>query len=284
MKTLKITFLEDSPNGLREITEDNWSGACRIVSRSHIQKAFEKDNLAESGVYILIGPCDLVGERKLSSKIYIGRADSVDERLAQHHKSKDFWTTAFVFFRKNDPLHAGHTGYLESRLIELATNAGNSVLANAAAPKPPHLNEADIDSMNGFLRHAERVLQALGHDLFTIRQASNEGLKQPTESATFNVPGNLNDLVNSFKEYCLALKATEVYSTQVPDLRAKVTFGSGSRVYASLRLQKHRVRLSVHGHGVMYVNEGASFAGEVLSKLLEAHANCLARLTKEVAD
>jgi hypothetical protein len=189
-----------------------------------------------------------------------------------------------VFFRKNDdPLHAGHSRYLESRLIKLANDAGNSVLDNAVAPKLPHLNETDEDSMNEYLRHVERVLQALGHDLFTVRQVANDDLKEPVDTSAFHVPENLKSLVNSIKGQCMALKATEVYSTQVPDLRAKVFVGARSRIYASLRFQKHPVRLYIHDHGIVYVNEGDSLGAEVLSKLSNAHSIALARLTKELS-
>jgi len=88
-------------------------------------------------VYILVGPSDVekgAHPPKLISQFYIGKSDALDERLRHHHESKEFWSTAFAFYRLADDLHGGQKKQLEAHLIKKARAAGNTV-NNVANPR-----------------------------------------------------------------------------------------------------------------------------------------------------
>lgn len=87
--TIKIAGA--SPDGVRRLTTTNWSGVCVVLSRNQIDSALGSAELARAGVYILAGPAEIETESKsprLVSKIYIGKSETLDERLRSHHAAK----------------------------------------------------------------------------------------------------------------------------------------------------------------------------------------------------
>lgn len=88
---------------------------------------------------------------------FISKSDVLDERLRRHYGRKDFWSTAFVFYRAPEDLNAGETAQLESLLIERAKAAGNE-LTNVATPKQPSYS----DSITTFAGRIEDMLYVEG--------------------------------------------------------------------------------------------------------------------------
>jgi len=252
MEPIKITFLEPTADGLRRLTTDNWSGVCLVISRSHLAAALKTEELAHSGIYILVGPSKVTfgedGRPALVFDLYIGKSDSLDERIAFHDKERKFWSIAFAFYRDGeDDLHAGQTGDIEASLIAKAREAGNQVdngnhVTNKATPKI-HNNPSQSQSTQIFLGHIETMLKALGYDFFSSQKLPDAGIAEPANNPEISIPENLQSLVNEIQTVCVALPSTEFYSTHVPDLRAKVISAQGSRVFARILFLKHAVKL-----------------------------------------
>ena len=249
MRSLRIEFLSDIPSGPRRVRDDNWSGQTLLCSRPHIDSALQGDVLDVSGVYILVGPSELKSEGQIlrfQSSIYIGQGDSVRDRIQSHLKNKEFWREAVVFYRQPDELHAGNIKYLESRLIQLATAAGNCVLENSISPQAPALAVAEKESTEDFLKRAIFCLGAIGYDFFTPQPAlppSKPG-PRPTPPEVY-IPQNLQSLIDQIREIIEPLPNVEIYTTKSPDWRAKVAFGSTFRVFIRVVFRKDRIRIKI---------------------------------------
>jgi hypothetical protein len=139
---LTVEFLEDSPDGLRLVTQANSPVECLISSRTTLPRSFANEGsfklLDVPGVYLLIGPpvpgADNTAQQGSQlSQLYIGQADSVADRLDSHLKSeqKRWWQTVVVIRRADkNPLNLTQCKFLESTLCALALKATKCALAN----------------------------------------------------------------------------------------------------------------------------------------------------------
>ncbi len=274
MESITITFLESSPDGVRRLTTNNWSGACLVISREHFASARRVEDLMRPGVYILVGPSEINMDGplpRLVSRIYIGKSDVLDERLRNHYDGKMFWSTAFAFYREGkDDLHGGQTAQLEALLIARARAAGNNVVTNVATPKQTG-KTFDSESTASFAMHIEVMLKALGYDFFSPRPILLSESVPAAKEEDVVVPLNLLPVVNEVKQICSALPATEFYSTHVPDLRAKVMHEGSTRVFARIQFQKHAVKLTMKGGPTMILEAQAGVPEHVAEELRLSH-------------
>jgi hypothetical protein len=290
MEPIKITFLEPFADGLRRLTINSWSGVCIALSRNRLDSALATGKLAHPGVYILVGPSrirDGDHGQTLDFKLYIGKSDSLDERIALHNRSKDFWSAAFLFYRDGEEqLHAGQTGALEARLIARVRHGGNEVV-NIATPEE-HETPGDFESTGAFLDHIETVLAALGYNFFTSQTlpgaATLESIEEPAPPG-IAIPNKLQRIISKIEKACLALESTEFYETQVPDMRAKVVSGEHFRVYALLRMQKSGVKLVVKNKPEQAFLLGASdsLSDETIGAIKTAHSRAMGQLAQPAA-
>jgi hypothetical protein len=147
---------------MKIVEKSNWIGRAIVCPRSTFQDLKQRPEFRKTGVYVLIGqthPDDL-------PTVYLGEGDPVGDRLLQHHKAKDFWTSAIFFTSKDDNLNKAHVQYLEARLVALARDARRCELENGNAPALPSLSEADIAEMDEFLDQMLLIYPALGISVF----------------------------------------------------------------------------------------------------------------------
>ena len=156
-------FLPDgTPDGMKIVEKSNWVGRAIVCPRGAFQDLKQRPEFRKTGVYVLIGqasPDDL-------PTVYIGEGDPVGDRLTQHQKTKDFWTTAVFFTSKDDNLNKAHVQYLEAKLIARATEAKRCKLDNGNAPALPSLSEADIADMEEFLAQMLLIFPVVGVSVF----------------------------------------------------------------------------------------------------------------------
>ncbi|MGE0406421.1 MAG: GIY-YIG nuclease family protein, partial [Candidatus Korobacteraceae bacterium] len=135
---LDIICIDGTAEGVRIVSNFNWSGQCVVCSRDAYEKEPNRKEFDASGVYLLIGPPapDL-------PLIYVGEGDTVNKRLRAHGKAKSFWQTLVLFTRTPQPLGKTQIQYLESRLCALASAAKKCKLDNGNEPTLPSMPEAD---------------------------------------------------------------------------------------------------------------------------------------------
>ena len=158
--TIKLFLPTGEATGIRTAEISNWTGKAIAGPRTEIDKFLKRPELNSPGVYILIG-----SDESGDSRIYIGEAECVKNRLKQH-KNKEFWVQVMAFISKDENLTKGHIKYLESELIKKAIAVGKTTLENSQGGNAA-LPESDIADMEVFLSKLYQLLPVLGTDVFT---------------------------------------------------------------------------------------------------------------------
>jgi hypothetical protein len=151
------------PTGLITAEIVNWTGHVILAPRSRLPDLLQRKEPSRTGVYFLFGPDP---SNPAQTLLYIGESENVGKRMAQHNKDneKAFWERVCIITSKDQNITKGHGKYLESRLIEIAKEAGRAKLANGTAPEYGGLPEADLDDMEFFLEQIRVVLPVQGLD------------------------------------------------------------------------------------------------------------------------
>ena len=158
-KSIRVYLADGTVSGIRHGEVANWTGQAIACPRRRFAELKQWDEVRRPGVYFLYG----VDEETGQDQVYIGEAEIVADRLSNHVGNKDFWGEVIAFTSKDENLTKGHVRYLESRLVQLATDAKRDALENTARPQLPSLPRADRDAMEEFLDGVRLLLGVLGH-------------------------------------------------------------------------------------------------------------------------
>lgn len=160
-RTVKIYLVDGIPSGVMTAEIMNWTGKFTVAPRTQLADLAQRDELKRTGVYILAGqnPKDPTQEM-----VYIGESDNIWKRLIQHNNdtSKDFWGKTIIITSKDENLTKAHGRYLESRLIQIASQAQRAQVINGTNPEITSLPEPDIADMEYFLAQIQMILPVLG--------------------------------------------------------------------------------------------------------------------------
>src|SRR5262245_11608116 len=128
-RTLRIYLVDGSPTGVLTAEIMNWTGRVTVGPRSQLAALAARPDRSRTGIYLLVGP-DPDAPNK--DRVYVGEGDKVITRLTKHEadESKDFWTRTVVVTSKDENLTKSHVRYLESRLLQMALQAGRAVISN----------------------------------------------------------------------------------------------------------------------------------------------------------
>ncbi|WP_104202613.1 GIY-YIG nuclease family protein [Billgrantia saliphila] len=159
--SIRIFLADGVPEGLRIVEKSNWTGRAVVAGRAQLSQALSRDELGQPGVYVLTGPAE-----EGTSRLYVGEADVLRDRLRQHVAGKDFWTRFVAFTSTNEGLNKAHVRYLEARLLELAKAANQWSLENGTSPASPPLSEPDRADAEWFLQEMLVIFPLLGIDAF----------------------------------------------------------------------------------------------------------------------
>ncbi|MGH8830020.1 MAG: GIY-YIG nuclease family protein [Polaromonas sp.] len=167
--SLRIFVADGDPDGLRLVERSNWVGKALVFPRALLPQVKQRPELAQTGVYLLLGPRD-DGEGDM---LYVGEGDPIRPRLESHYAQKDFWTRAVCFVATPGQLNKAHVQFLESNLVRLAKAAKRLPLDNGNHPTEPSLSEADRADMQVFLDNMLGMLPVLGvHAFEQVAKAS----------------------------------------------------------------------------------------------------------------
>lgn len=185
-KQIRLFLVDGTPGGLTTAEITNWTGHVLTGPRSGVGALVQREEARRTGVYLLLGDDE---EALGDTRCYIGEADIVSDRLRQHLRDKEFWDRVVVITSKDANLTKSHGRYLESKLIELAKQAGRVTLENGTAPPAPPLPEADRSDMDEFLAQLHIVLPVLGVNAIRVRPIVATTIQGPAsaESPTFTL-------------------------------------------------------------------------------------------------
>ncbi|MDN4504126.1 GIY-YIG nuclease family protein [Alteromonadaceae bacterium BrNp21-10] len=158
-KTIRIYLDDGLITGIRHAEIVNWTGQAISTPRTRIKQLSDWPESQKPGVYFLFGVDDESGNPAL----YIGEAENVLDRLANHLANKDFWNEVIFFTSKDENLTKSHVKYLESQLVKIAKTVNRYVLLNGNAPQLSSLPRGDRDSMEEFIVNLRTLLGVMGH-------------------------------------------------------------------------------------------------------------------------
>lgn len=182
-RTIQLFLVDGKPTGLRKATIHGWTGVVLVSSQSTFAKLTERDEVDRTGIYILTGPDP---EKEGMTRVYIGSANSVRERIKQSAEKREFWETAIAVTTSDDDLSKGHAEYLEARLIQITAQAGRVTLDNGTQPDTSRrrLPEADVANMEQFLANLRIILPVVGLDMLKPQPRAVTQTAKPVEERT----------------------------------------------------------------------------------------------------
>ncbi|MEA2118980.1 GIY-YIG nuclease family protein [Halovibrio sp. HP20-50] len=184
--SIRIFLADGTPEGLRLVEKSNWTGRAVVANRSQLERALMRGEMAQPGVYVLTGQTE-----DGVSKLYVGEADALGDRIKQHVSGKEFWTRVVAFTSTNEGLNKANVRYLEAGLLALAKTANQWALDNGTFPAPPPLSEADRADAEWFLAEMLVIFPLLGIDAFEA--ASSQAAASSSEQVEPPVTLYLNE-------------------------------------------------------------------------------------------
>lgn len=181
-RKITLHLVEGTANGIIKGEIWNWVGQVTFGKLTQLIDLATDEDVKRSGIYVLAGPDP---DELNTESVYIGESENVANRLKQHDKNetKGYFERVAIITSKDENLTKGHIRYLESRLIDLAYQAGRATVANGTRPDLPPLPLADQDEMEFFLEHLELILPVLGLN-FILPAPSRKRTHEPTQIDT----------------------------------------------------------------------------------------------------
>lgn len=160
--SLQIFLPFGEPAGLRIVDRANWTGQGIAFPRGRVKQALAAEELQRTGVYILWNR----DEALTVPQAYIGQGEKVSDRIWSHDREKSFWTDAVVFTTKDDSLNRAHVEYLESRLVQIAVEAGRCTLENRTKPTLRNIGQSATADTERYLDDLLDCLPIIGVHFF----------------------------------------------------------------------------------------------------------------------
>ncbi len=170
-KTIKIFLIDGEPDGLKIAELSNWVGQAIVIPRNKLKEIKTRPDCSKPAVYFLVGKQN---EDELLSTAYIGEAENLWNRLSTHDSMKEFWQTAVAFVSKDNNLTKAHVRYLESRCLDMASQAKRFRLENGVKSVLPSLSESDVAEMEEFLLNLGLLLTAVGFPILQLVTAKEQ--------------------------------------------------------------------------------------------------------------
>lgn len=235
-KHIELFLVDGVPGGITTAEIAGWTGHVLTGPRSDFAKVVERLEMQRNGAYLLMGDDE---SAVAGTKCYIGRTESFARRMRDHLIKKDFWDRLVLISAKDDAFNEGHWGYLEARLVDLATMASRSTLTNDNVPQGRRLSEAQASDMEAFISHLQIVLPVLGVNLLRSRAADvvePKTVESPTFTLT-NARSGVDARATSNGDEFTVLAGSVVVGSWTAEGRADST----KRSYASYRAQHEKL-------------------------------------------
>lgn len=166
-RSLELFFVNGRPDGMLTAEVFNWTGHVLRTPRTQLKEALARTEAGYTGVYFLISDTDD------QPRLYVGEAEDMRKRLKDHAVNKDWWDIAILVTSAANNLHKAHVKYLESRLVEIATDVGIADLDNGNVPPRSSLSEAAQSNMESFIETLMMVLPAIRVDAFLSKKRTS---------------------------------------------------------------------------------------------------------------
>lgn len=184
-KHIELFLVDGKPGGLTTAEIAGWTGHVLSGPRADLGKLLAREEASRNGTYMLFGDDS---EAINGTRCYIGRTEKFHDRFKQHDAKKDWWDRAILISCRDDSFNEGHWGYLEHRLVQLATEAERVTLENGNSPQPRKLSEAQRSDMESFIDQLRVILPVLGiNALRKVSPATTQPVQVNDDSPVFSL-------------------------------------------------------------------------------------------------
>ena len=170
-KTIQIFLPDGNPRGVKIGEFTSRTVQVVLLPRAQLDFACSRGELANVGLYFLIGD----SESGNIPQLYIGEAEDCATRLKQHNKSKDWWTNAMVCISKTAGFTKSHVKYLEWYCHQEAEAAGRFKVDNSTVPTKSHVSEPMVADLLDHFDTIRILTSTLGYPMFEKIQQPSKG-------------------------------------------------------------------------------------------------------------
>lgn len=166
-KNFNLFLMDGDVTGRIKCTLSNWTGLAYKISRSHLDKCKERQDLKQSGVYFLFGRNDNNEE-----VVYVGQAgirkngEGVLFRVTEHLKDKEYFSDAVILTTQNNSFGPTEISYLENKFTNLAREIERFKVRNENEPNAGNVTEEKESELEDFVVYSKMVLGVLGYKIF----------------------------------------------------------------------------------------------------------------------
>lgn len=158
-KLIRLFLTDGDAEGIIEISPANKALSVTLCPRSCVQNLLGTDTYQLAGIYILIGGLH-------DTKIYIGQAAPVGNRIRQHLIDKSFWSKVLIFTSNDKYFSRTQITYIEARLIDMV-NRGLIECDNRKKEPIPNLTSAALSEVESYIEDIVLITDVLRFNFFT---------------------------------------------------------------------------------------------------------------------
>lgn len=158
-KTIQIYLPDGNARGVRVAEITSRTVQAVQIPRQKLKQAEARDEVHRVGVYFLFGD---VGDGASKPPAYVGEAENCFQRIAGHHRQKDFWTAAVTVTSKTRSFTKAHARRLEYDCIQQAQEVQRFRIQNNQTPTEPHIPEAMLAELRDNFGTVQTLLSILG--------------------------------------------------------------------------------------------------------------------------
>lgn len=213
-KGISLFLIDGAPDGRIACELLNWTGKCYKIPRTLLKQSANREDLNKAGVYFLFGRDESSAEMSLA---YIGEAEEVYKRLAQH-QSEEFWNEILVFISKDENLNKAHVKFLEYEIFTAAKEVDRYTLTNSNTPTRPAISELEQAVITEFFENLRLLVGTMGYKIFeplTKPAPTEPGIVVVSEYSITAARG-ANARARFTSEGMVVLKGSEIATSLVP--------------------------------------------------------------------
>ncbi len=193
-KNINLFLMDGQFSGRIKCTLSSWTGVVYKIPRKELDKCEQREDLKQSGVYLLFG----VNEETEDKVVYIGQAGSrgILARLIEHknNSDKDYWNEAVILITSNNSFGQTEISYLENKFCDIAKEVNRYNVKNEKTPSMGNITEEKEAEMEEVIDYFKVVIGALGYKVFVPL------VEKKLHENNLNLKENSNDNIELFLE------------------------------------------------------------------------------------
>lgn len=157
-KTISLLLEDGTLKGVMCIEDSSWnSGELYSAPRESINELMSSDACKKFGVYLLLS----------EEMVYVGQSMDLATRIKQHLVGKEWWERAIVLTTKDDSLNRSDIDFLESVLIDKASENNKLDCDNKKKGNPQKVTKFRKVELEQYLEEAFLLMELIGVSVFS---------------------------------------------------------------------------------------------------------------------